>query len=229
MISYHPSWEPLFAKKRERLEKVERRLQEIEAGGEKVYPPREYRYRVFEMDLASVRVVILGQDPYHGEGQAHGLSFSVPAGIKVPPSLQNIFKEIQATYPEREYTFEKNRGDLSRWANEEGIFLLNASLSVLQANPGTHMLLWKEFTDEVIRFIAEENTRAVFLLLGAFAQGKGHLIQGEESPSEDGEERSHRIIQTSHPSPLGAHRGFLGSRVFRICEERLGEEIDWRL
>lgn len=218
MISYHPSWEPLFAKKRERLEKVERRLQEIEAEGDTVYPPREYRYRVFAMDLASVRVVLLGQDPYHGEGQAHGLSFSVPVGVKVPPSLQNIFKEIQATYPERAYTFEKNQGNLSRWAEKEGIFLLNASLSVLRANPGTHMLLWKEFTDEVIRFIAEENTRAIFLLLGAFAQEKASLIGNPE-----------RVVATSHPSPLGAHRGFLGSRVFRTCEEKLGETIGWNL
>ncbi len=221
MEKIHPSWKPFFEKHRVLLEEIDAKIAKSAATTKPVYPPPELRYRVFEMDLSTIRVVLLGQDPYHQPGQAMGLSFSVPPGVKVPPSLVNIFKEIHASFPERGYPAKSASGDLTRWAAEEGIFLLNASLSVEEGNPGCHMKLWSEFTDDVIRFIAQENPNCIFLLLGAFAAAKAELLP--ESIREN------RVCITSHPSPLGAHKGFIGSKIFRKVEEKLNQTISWSI
>jgi uracil-DNA glycosylase len=148
----------------------------------------------------AVKVVILGQDPYHGEGQAHGLSFSVPQGIKIPPSLQNIFKELVADigcdYP--------INGDLSHWARE-GVLLLNTLLTVRSAQPLSHQNRgWEQFTDQVVRILSDQKTHLVFILWGAPAHKKSALIDGTK----------HLILTAPHPSPLSAYRGFFGSKPF---------------
>lgn len=183
--------------------------------GQKVYPDRE---RVFDSmritSFDSVRVVIIGQDPYFNEHhilgpEAHGLCFSVRSGIPVPPSLRNIFKEIQESI----YNGEKREfsTDLTRWA-QQGVLLLNASLTVIAKSPNSHADLgWHTLTDNVIETISEKKNHVVFMLWGAFAQKKAGLI----------DENKHLLLKTSHPSPLSAHRGFLGSGVFRDCNKYL--------
>jgi uracil-DNA glycosylase len=179
-----------------------------------VYPEKENVYRVFEMDVTKIKVVLLGQDPYHGPNQAHGLSFSVPTGVKIPPSLRNIFKELQNEFPERNYNFVS--GNLEQWFYREKIFLLNASLTVVEGKPGSHMKQWETFTNSVIEFISAQNPNCVFLLLGNFAKAKEKYILNKE-----------RIINGVHPSPLSAHNGFFNSNIFIKVEELLNEKIDW--
>lgn len=177
------------------------------------YPPKEYIYRVFQMPLENIKIVLLGQDPYHGPNQANGLSFSVNTGIRIPPSLLNIFKELKQEFPERNYEFL--HGNLEKWI-EQGIFLLNCSLTVKPGQPGSHMSVWKSFTDDIIKYISEQNTSCVFLLLGNFAKSKQVFIKNKE-----------RCILGIHPSPLA--RGFLGSGIFKKVEEKLNTEIDWSI
>lgn len=188
-----------------------------QARGKRVYPDRE---RVFDSmritTFGSVRVVIIGQDPYFNEHatlgpEAHGLCFSVHQGIPIPPSLRNIFLEIQKSiYSNEQYT---GSTDLTRWA-EQGVLLLNASLSVLAKSPNSHANLgWHELTDNIIETISEKKEHVVFMLWGAFAQKKTDLINAEK----------HLVLKTSHPSPLSAHRGFLGSGVFKKCNSYLEE------
>ena len=168
------------------------------------------------MDVREIKVLLLGQDPYHGPGQAHGLSFSVPEGVKIPPSLRNIYKELQNEFPERNYKFDS--GNLEKWFYREKIFLLNASLSVIKEKPGSQMKIWEGFTNNVIKFVSEQNKSCVFLLLGNFAKAKECLIYNKE-----------RIIKCVHPSPLSAHNGFFGSGIFKKVEELLGTNIDWSI
>jgi uracil-DNA glycosylase len=201
----HPSWQPLF-------DEYDFDLNDIYEG--EVYPPRDQVFRVFELPVDEIRVVLLGQDPYHGPRQAHGLSFSVPTGEKIPPSLQNIYKELQRCFPERNYNFLS--GNLEEWLCREKIFLCNASLTVEKGKPGSHMNIWKDFTDEVIQYIDKRNPNCVFLLLGNFAKSKASLIRKKD-----------RIITEVHPSPL-AH-GFVGSGVFQRVEKVLGENINWSI
>lgn len=205
MNNIHESWGPLFDQYDFDLDG----LYDVE-----VYPPRENVFRVFSMPVEEIRVVLLGQDPYHGPGQAHGLSFSVADGVAVPPSLRNIFKELCAEFPERGYKF--SGGNLEAWFSREKIFLVNAALTVLPGKPGSHLKVWEEFTDDVIRFIAERNQRCVFLLLGNFAKAKAALIPQKQ-----------KIVLGIHPSPLA--QGFLGSGVFRKVEAALGGPICWAL
>lgn len=195
-------------------------LRSEKAKGKCIYPPGAQIFNAFRhTPFESVRVVILGQDPYHGPGQAHGLCFSVPDGVPSPPSLQNIFKElardcglpIPAT------------GNLSAWA-ERGVLLLNAVLSVEQARPGSHQDKgWEAFTDAAIRALIEDRDGLVFLLWGAYAQAKGRIIDS----------RRHCVLRAPHPSPLSAHRGFLGCGHFSACNRYLQGRglapIDWRL
>jgi uracil-DNA glycosylase len=167
--------------------------------------------------LDKVRVVILGQDPYHGEGQAHGLSFSVPDGIKIPPSLRNIYKEISSDLDKE----IPDSGNLEHLA-KQGVLLLNATLTVEEGQAGFHQGWgWETFTDEVIEKISEEKENVVFLLWGKFAQDKAGLI----------DETKHLILKTTHPSPLSAHRGFLGCKHFSKTNEYLSQhnlkEIQW--
>ena len=207
MNTYHESWKPLF-------DKFNIDIDDIYSGSEVVYPEKAHLFRVFEMDVREIKVLLLGQDPYHGLGQAHGLSFSVPEGLKIPPSLRNIYKELQGEFPERNYKFHS--GNLEKWFYREKIFLLNASLSVIKEKPGSQMKIWEGFTNNVIKFVSEQNKSCVFLLLGNFAKAKECLISNKE-----------RIIKGVHPSPLSAHNGFFGSGMFKKVEELLGSNIDW--
>ena len=209
-ILYHKSWQPLFD------EYEFKDIDELYTSSDEIYPAKENIFKVFEMDVREIKLLLLGQDPYHGPGQAHGLSFSVPEGVKIPPSLRNIYKELQNEFPERNYNF--NSGNLNNWFYREKIFLLNASLSVIKSKPGSHMNMWKDFTNDVIKFISDRNSKCIFLLLGNFAKEKESLILDKE-----------RIIKGVHPSPLSAHNGFFGSNIFKKVEELLKQQIDWSM
>lgn len=183
-----------------------------------IYPAQEDIFRALKLTTPeAVQVVILGQDPYHREGQAHGLAFSVPDGIKIPPSLQNIYKEIKvdtgASIP--------TSGNLERWAHQ-GVLLLNTTLTVEASKAGSHQGWgWEQFTDTIIQTISQEKEQVVFLLWGAFAAKKAALIDSNE----------HLILSAPHPSPLSAYRGFFGCRHFSQANEFLTrhkkEKIIW--
>ena len=185
----------------------------------KIYPPEELRYNAFNCTpFDKVKVVILGQDPYHGEGQANGLCFSVTKGTKLPPSLVNIFKEISSDLG---VPITGLNGDLSHWASQ-GVLLLNASLTVRANEPMSHARIgWMQFTDAVIKRLSLEKKGLVFLLWGRFAQEKKNLI----------DEKRHRILEAAHPSPLSARNGFFGCRHFSLTNEILVQEglspIEW--
>ncbi len=166
-----------------------------------VFPPPRFIFNAFSLcPYNQTRVVILGQDPYHGLGQAHGLCFSVPTGIKVPPSLQNIYKEIVSDLGVPSAT----NGDLSSWARQ-GVLLLNATLTVEAAHPGSHQGLgWERFTDAVIKKLSDEKEHLIFILWGRSAQAKGAQINATK----------HLVLKAAHPSPLSAHNGFFGCRHF---------------
>ncbi len=183
-----------------------------------VFPPGNEIFRAFDKcDFESVKVVIIGQDPYHGQGQANGLCFSVRENVRKPPSLVNIFKEIQSDtgkpIPES--------GNLERWA-EQGVLLLNATLTVRASSPGSHQNKgWESFTDAAIKCISEEKRDIVFLLWGAYAQRKGEIIDRSK----------HCVLTSPHPSPFSADRGFFGNKHFSKTNEFLKSkgiaEIDW--
>jgi uracil-DNA glycosylase len=183
-----------------------------------VYPPGKEIFRAFDScDLEQVKVVILGQDPYHGPGQANGLCFSVHEGVKMPPSLVNIFKEI---YADLGKPLPAN-GDLGRWA-QQGVLLLNATLTVRAGTPGSHQNKgWENFTDAVIKTISDEREHVVFLLWGAYAQKKGEVIDRSK----------HLVLMSPHPSPFSADRGFFGNKHFSKTNVYLKskglKEIDW--
>lgn len=183
-----------------------------------VYPPGKEIFRAFDCaDFNDVKVVIIGQDPYHGLGQANGLCFSVREGITIPPSLKNIFKEIEKDLGK---PIPKS-GDLERWANQ-GVLLLNATLTVRGSSPGSHQKKgWEEFTDAVIKVISEEKNNVVFLLWGAYAQKKGEII----------DRAKHLVLMSAHPSPFSADRGFFGNKHFSKTNAYLKskglKEIDW--
>lgn len=196
-------------------------LGEREARGQTIYPERGNWFAAFrETPFESVKVVILGQDPYHGPGQAHGLCFSVQTGFKIPPSLRNIYKELAnddiGFYP-------PGHGCLSSWA-QAGVLLLNTTLTVEEKKPGSHQGKgWERFTDTAIRVLNENREGLVFMLWGNFAQSKAALIDSNR----------HLVLRTTHPSPLSAHRGFLGCRHFSKANNYLTANaygpIDWSL
>lgn len=183
-----------------------------------VYPPGSLIFNAFDVcPFEIVKAVIIGQDPYHGPGQAHGLCFSVRDGIDFPPSLLNIFKEIESDLGIR----IKASGDLSRWAGQ-GVLLLNATLTVRAHQAGSHQRKgWEEFTDYVIKVLNEEKQNLVFFLWGAYAQKKGESI----------DRTRHLVLESVHPSPLSASRGFFGNRHFSRCNDYLSKNgmspIDW--
>ncbi len=185
-----------------------------------VYPPQELEFAALHLTpLASVKVLILGQDPYHGPGQAHGLCFSVEPGVDVPPSLRNIFTEL---HDDLGLAAPPN-GDLRPWAHQ-GVLLLNTTLTVRAHQAASHQGKgWETFTDQVIRTVDARPERVVFILWGASARKKGALI----------DDKRHTIIESAHPSPLSAHRGFLGSRPFSRANDALveagREPVDWQL
>jgi len=177
-----------------------------------IYPSKENIFSAFQLTpFEKIKVVILGQDPYHGENQAHGLSFSVPKNQKkIPPSLKNIFKEIQIEFPEKTSPFDSNQGEKIsgnlEYLAEQGVFLVNATLTVEAQKPASHQKQgWEVFTDLIISKISEERENIVFLLWGSFAQKKSVLI----------DEKKHCILTAPHPSPLSSYRGFFGCEHFK--------------
>lgn len=195
-------------------------LKQEYAAGKTIYPPGRLIFNAFDtVPLPDVKVVILGQDPYHGPGQAHGLSFSVPKTAKIPPSLRNVYKELGEDIE----GFEKpNHGNLEAWA-AQGVFLLNASLTVEHKKAGSHKKIgWLKFTDAVIQTISNEREGVVFMLWGGFAKKKASLIDASK----------HLILEAAHPSPL-AGNAFLGNRHFSQANAYLSSQgkttIDWRL
>ncbi|MBM6865476.1 uracil-DNA glycosylase [Bacteroides caecigallinarum] len=183
-----------------------------------VYPPGKLIFNAFNLcPFDKVKVVIIGQDPYHGPGQAHGLCFSVNDGVQPPPSLVNIFKEINNDLGKP----IPQSGNLTRWA-EQGVLLLNATLTVRAHQAGSHQRQgWEEFTDAVIRKLAEEKSNLVFILWGSYAQKKGAFI----------DRNKHLVLTSVHPSPLSAHNGFFGNHHFSLANDYLVKNgktaIDW--
>ncbi|RJG14192.1 uracil-DNA glycosylase [Pseudomonas cavernicola] len=195
-------------------------LRDETAAGKEIYPPRPLIFNALNLTpLDQVKVVIIGQDPYHGPGQAHGLCFSVQPGVAPPPSLLNIYKELK-----RDQNIEiAQHGCLQSWA-EQGVLLLNTSLTVERALAGSHAGKgWQLFTDKVIEVVSTHQPRLVFLLWGAHAQKKESLIDSTK----------HLILRSPHPSPLSAHRGFIGNghfgRTNKFLLQHGLEPIDWRL
>ena len=194
-------------------------VQEREAG-RTFYPPGKLIFHALDMTpFDQVKVVILGQDPYHGPGQAHGLSFSVPEGVPPPPSLANIFKELEADLG----VPRPRTGNLEPWARQ-GVLLLNATLTVGAGQAASHQGKgWEPFTDAIIRALNDRREHLVFILWGRYAREKGRFI----------DRRRHLVLTSAHPSPLSAHHGFFGSKPFSAANaylERHGEApIDWRL
>lgn len=190
------------------------------AAGHIIYPPGALIFNAFNLTpFENVKVVLLGQDPYHGKGQAHGLCFSVQDGIKPPPSLVNIYKEINKDIG----LPIPNHGNLTKWA-QQGVLMLNASLTVRAAEPNSHSKIgWADFTDAVIRKVSDQKKGVVFLLWGKFAQAKQELI----------DETKHQVLKAAHPSPYSADAGFFGCRHFSKTNEYLMKEgldpIDWSL
>jgi len=189
-----------------------------EYASQTIYPPAKLIFNAFEQcPFDQVKVVILGQDPYHGPGQAHGLCFSVNDGIDFPPSLRNIFKETQADIG----TPFPRSGNLERWA-KQGVLLLNATLTVRANTAGSHQKKgWEQFTDAVIHMVADQLENVVFILWGNYAISKGEFIDASK----------HLVLKSVHPSPLSAHRGFFGNRQFSTANKYLidhgKEPVKW--
>jgi uracil-DNA glycosylase len=196
-------------------------LVEEKKKGTLIYPKSDDIFNALELTpFNKIKVVILGQDPYHGEGQAHGLSFSIENGLKLPPSLQNIYKELAADISDFKIP---TIGDLSCWA-KQGVLLLNATLTVSAGQPGSHQGKgWEFFTDKIIETVSNQKENIIFILWGKFAQKKETLI----------DESKHFIIKSAHPSPFSAYGGFFGSKPFSKTNELLKslgkEEIDWQV
>jgi len=219
--SWRPAIEPALATREARA--LGGFLKTEEAAGKRIYPPRGSRLRALELTpLDQVKVVILGQDPYHGPGQAHGLSFSVPEGVRTPPSLVNIYKEIASDLgiPPAPH------GNLENWARQ-GVLLLNNSLTVEDGRAGSHQKLgWEAITDAAVAAVAQRAEPSAFLLWGSHARNKAARVAG----LMDGR---HLVLTAPHPSPLSAHKGFLGCRHFSqanaFLESRGRGAIDWRV
>lgn len=216
------SWKVALADefKKDYFKNLVNSLRQAKETGKTIYPPGFKMFNAFDSTpFKQVKIVILGQDPYHNPGQAMGLSFSVPQGIKIPPSLRNIYKElvtdIGINMPQH--------GDLSSWANQ-GIFLLNAMLSVEKKQPSSHKNFgWQHFTDAAIHTLSEKREHLVFMLWGAFAGRKRVLIDTQK----------HLVLTSAHPSPFSAHRGFLGNQHFSQANTYLEEHgiqgINWQI
>lgn len=209
----HFKWFNFFEKNQKNITKI---LDKIDINN--IYPKYENIFNAFTIDPTKIKVILLGQDPYIKENQAHGYSFS-SNDKKIPPSLQNIFKEINNEYPNK-YIF--THGNLERWSYKEGIFLLNSALTVIPGKSNTHAEMWKEFTDLVIEYLSENYDNKIFLLLGNFAKSKVYLIN----------EKKHKIVYGIHPSPLSAYNGFFNSNIFKNIDKHMielyGKPIFWQ-
>lgn len=222
----NPSWQAVIGDELQKPYMLNLRafLQGEKSADKTIYPPSPLIFNAFNhTPFDKVRVVIIGQDPYHGQDngqpQAHGLSFSVPAGVSLPPSLQNIFKEISSDLGIR----MSGKGDLTPWA-DQGVLLLNATLTVEQAKAGSHQARgWELFTDAAIAALNAHRQNLVFVLWGNYAQKKGAII----------DEKKHLVLKSVHPSPLSAHRGFFGNHQFSKINQYLiahqQPAINWQL
>lgn len=218
-VKIEPSWKEALAQEfgQDYFQKLTAFVKDEYKSGA-VYPPPKFIFRAFELTpFTKVKVVILGQDPYHGAGQANGLSFAVPPGVRLPPSLQNIFKELEGDIG----PVTNKTGDLERWA-AQGVLMLNATLTVRASTPGSHQHKgWEQFTDAVIRALNDQREHVVFILWGNYAKQKGAHINRIK----------HLVIQSAHPSPFAAHSGFFGSKPFSkanaYLEQHGQEPIDW--
>ncbi len=221
-VAIEQSWKEQLSEEfeKEYFSKIVTFLKTEKEAGKTIYPPGKQIFSAFEYTpYANVKVVIIGQDPYHNPGQAHGLSFSVPDGFPAPPSLMNIFKEIQSDLDIN----LSGKSNLQKWA-EQGVLLLNASLTVEANKPMSHSQAgWHLFTDAVIRKISNTKEHVVFLLWGKFSQNKEQLIDGNK----------HKILKAAHPSPLSAYNGFFGcghfSKTNLWLQEKGEKPIDWQL
>ena len=213
-MDINPSWNKIFEKHKENINKI---ILLYDNSTIKIYPSKDNIFKIFRMNIMDIKVVFLGQDPYHNEGQAHGLSFSVNKNMKIPPSLRNIYKELKNEFPDKKYNFE--HGNLERWFMEEKIFLLNSSLTVIENKPLSHISLWRDFTNDIINYISLENKNCIFLLLGEYAKKQTKYIYNSNE----------RCILGIHPSPLSSYRGFFNSNIFIKLNEKLNEEINWNL
>ncbi len=222
LVKLHPSWLKVLGEEFDKpyMQALREFLIEERRSGKVVYPASDNWFATFDKTpFDQVRVVILGQDPYHGVGQAHGLCFSVPPGIKVPPSLVNIFKELEGDLG----ISPAKHGCLEDWA-KQGVLLLNATLTVVSGEAGSHQNRgWEALTDRVIEVLNDQRDGLVFLLWGSYAQKKGAFI----------DQQKHLVVRAPHPSPLSAHRGFFGSKPFSKTNTYLLSRglpaIDWRL
>lgn len=220
-VKIEASWKEVLHKEftRPYFEQIVAYLKIEKAQGKTIYPPGSLIFNAFDKTpFNKVKVVLLGQDPYHGPGQAHGLCFSVPDGVPPPPSLQNMYKELNSDIGMP----IPRTGNLTKWALQ-GVFLLNASLTVRAGEPMSHAKIgWADFTDAVIKTISSEKKGVVFLLWGKFAQDKQGLI----------DETRHYVLKAAHPSPLSAHNGFFGCKHFSktngILRQQSLEAIDWQ-
>ncbi len=221
-VTLDPSWKQHVGQylQRPEMRALSEFLRGEKAGGKRIYPPGPQIFAALDATpFDNARVVILGQDPYHGPGQAHGLCFSVPPGVDVPPSLLNIFKEI-----ERDLGVARPRhGNLHAWA-QQGVLLLNAVLTVEAGQAGSHQGKgWEGFTDHIVERLNSEREGLVFMLWGSYAQAKGRIIDA----------RRHCMLRAPHPSPLSAHRGFIGCGHFSAANRWLAGRglapIDWSL
>jgi uracil-DNA glycosylase len=222
-IELEPSWLKVLGDEFEKdyMLKLKQFLKEEKESGQVIYPKGSDIFNAFNTTpFDKVNVVILGQDPYHGPNQAHGLSFSVQKGVPIPRSLSNIYKELVTDIPGFKIP---THGYLQEWA-QQGVLLLNATLTVRAGQPGSHQKQgWEIFTNTVISKISEQKEGIIFLLWGAFAQAKSELIDAKK----------HHILKSAHPSPFSADRGFFGSRPFSKTDEILRKEgkpeIDWQI
>jgi uracil-DNA glycosylase len=221
-VKIEPSWKAVLKEEfaQPYFQQIVNHIKIEKAQGKIIYPPGSQIFNAFNTTpIDKVKVVILGQDPYHGPGQAHGLCFSVQDGIPAPPSLVNMFKELHEDIGFR----IPDHGNLTRWA-EQGVFLLNASLTVRAGEPMSHSKMgWAQFTNTVIQKISTLRSHVVFLLWGKFAQEKVALIDQDK----------HLVLRAAHPSPLSAHAGFFGCRHFSKTNEYLVSKgvdpVDWSL
>lgn len=221
-IQLEASWKARIGDylQRDDMQALSRFLRERKAAGARIFPPGPRIFAALDATpFDAVKVVILGQDPYHGRGQAHGLCFSVLPGVPVPPSLLNMYKELQRDLG----IAPPDHGYLMPWA-QRGVLLLNAVLTVEEGRAGAHQGKgWEGFTDRVVETLDREREGLVFLLWGSYAQAKGRVI----------DPRRHRVLRTTHPSPLSAHRGFLGCGHFSAANDYLQRQgqapIDWSL
>jgi len=216
------NWKPYLKEELEKpyFIKLKEFLASEANAGKTIYPAKENIYTAFNVAPEDVRVVILGQDPYHGPNQAHGMSFSVLPGIKPPPSLKNIYKEIQSEY---NYTMSDKNGYLMPWA-QQGVMLINSVMTVEASLPASHKDKgWEMFTDKVIEILSQNCEHIVFLLWGSYAKAKKNLI----------DETKHCVLTSAHPSPFSAHTGFFGNNHFKLANEYLAahhlKQIDWKI